>query len=110
VIRREELRFGGLLIRGRKVVAQFRSGRPLTEGDLRYLHQAHGLPPDLVAELLSWPPSDPGSCLKPMMSLGRAPAHRQAKVSPPEYQTAPLAVCPHDHGERPVASRSALAI
>jgi len=41
VIRREELRFGGLLIRRRKVVAQFRSGRPLTEGDLRYLHQAH---------------------------------------------------------------------
>lgn len=32
--RREELRFGGLLIRRRKVVAQFRSGRPLTEGDL----------------------------------------------------------------------------
>ena len=30
MIRREELRFGGLLIRGRKVVAQFRSGRPLT--------------------------------------------------------------------------------
>jgi hypothetical protein len=26
-------------------------GRPLTEADLRYLHQTHGLPPDLVTEL-----------------------------------------------------------
>jgi hypothetical protein len=27
-------------------------GRPLTEPDLRYLHQTHGLPPELVTELL----------------------------------------------------------
>jgi alanyl-tRNA synthetase len=53
VVRSEEQRFAGLLSRGRKVLAQFGSGRPLTEDDLRYLHQTHGLPPDLVTELLS---------------------------------------------------------
>jgi len=57
-------------IEARDIVVTNVSGRPLTEGDLRYLHRVHGLPPDLVAELLSWPPSDPGSCLKRMMSLG----------------------------------------
>jgi len=25
---------------------------PLTEADLRYLHQTHGIPPELVAELM----------------------------------------------------------
>jgi alanyl-tRNA synthetase len=53
VVRSEEQRFAGLLSRGRKVLAQFESGRPLTEDDLRYLHQTHGLPPDLVTDLLS---------------------------------------------------------
>ena len=53
VVRSEEQRFAGLLSRGRKVLAQFGSGRPLTEDDLEYLHQTHGLPPDLVTELLS---------------------------------------------------------
>jgi len=53
VVRSEEQRFAGLLSRGRKVLAQFGSGRPLTEDDLRYLHQTHGLPPDLVTDLLS---------------------------------------------------------
>jgi alanyl-tRNA synthetase len=53
VLRGEEQRFAGLLSRGRKVLAQFGSGRPLTKDDLRYLHQTHGLPPDLVTELLS---------------------------------------------------------
>ena len=49
----EEQRFAGLLTRGRKVLAQFNPGRPLTEDDLRYLHQTHGLPPELVTELLA---------------------------------------------------------
>ena len=52
VLRAEERRFAGLLTRGRKVLAQFGSGRPLTEADLAYLHETHGLPPDLVTELL----------------------------------------------------------
>jgi alanyl-tRNA synthetase len=52
VLRAEERRFAGLLTRGRKVLSQFGPGRPLTEADLRYLHQTHGLPPDLVTELL----------------------------------------------------------
>jgi alanyl-tRNA synthetase len=51
VFRDEGYRFAGLLTRGRKVLSQLDPGRPLTEADLRYLHQTHGLPPDLVAEL-----------------------------------------------------------
>jgi alanyl-tRNA synthetase len=53
VLRTEERRFAGLLTRGRKVLAQFSPGRPLTEADLRYLHQTHGLPPELVTDLLA---------------------------------------------------------
>jgi len=49
----EERRFAGLLTRGRKVLAQLGSGRPLTEADLAYLHETHGLPPDLVTDLLA---------------------------------------------------------
>jgi alanyl-tRNA synthetase len=49
----EERRFAGLLTRGRKVLAQFGPGRPLTEADFRYLHETHGLPPELVTELLA---------------------------------------------------------
>jgi alanyl-tRNA synthetase len=52
VLRREEQRFAGLMTRGRKVLAQLGPGRPLTDADLRYLHQTHGLPPELVTELL----------------------------------------------------------
>jgi alanyl-tRNA synthetase len=53
VLRTEEQRFAGLLSRGRKVLSQFSPGRALTEDDLRYLHQTHGLPPELVTELLA---------------------------------------------------------
>jgi alanyl-tRNA synthetase len=53
VLRAEERRFARLLARGRTVLARFGSGRPLTEADLRYLHETHGLPPDLVTELLA---------------------------------------------------------
>ena len=52
VLHGEERRFAGLLSRGRKVLDQFGPDRPLTEADLRYLHQTHGLPADLVTELL----------------------------------------------------------
>ena len=53
VIREEEQRFAGLLTRGRKVLAQFEPGRPLSEKELRYLHETHGLPPELVTDLLA---------------------------------------------------------
>jgi alanyl-tRNA synthetase len=52
VLRGEERRFAGLLTRGRRVLTQLGPGRPLTEADLRYLHQTHGLPPELVTELM----------------------------------------------------------
>jgi alanyl-tRNA synthetase len=52
VLRGEERRFASLLTRGRKVLARLGPGRSLTEADLRYLHQTHGLPPELVTELL----------------------------------------------------------
>ncbi len=51
VLRGEEQRFGALLTRGRKVLAQLGPHRPLTEADLAYLHETHGLPPELVTEL-----------------------------------------------------------
>jgi alanyl-tRNA synthetase len=51
----EEQRFGKLLARGRKVLAQLGPGRPLTEADLAYLHETHGLPPELVTELAAEP-------------------------------------------------------
>jgi len=53
VLRGEEQRFGALLTRGRKVLAQLGPDRPLTEADLAYLHETHGLPPDLVTDLLA---------------------------------------------------------
>jgi len=49
----EEQRFARLLDRGRKVLGQFGPGRTPTADDLAYLHETHGLPPDLVAELLA---------------------------------------------------------
>jgi alanyl-tRNA synthetase len=55
VLRDEERRFSDLMTRGRKVLARFESGRPLTPEDLSYLHQTHGLPPDLVTEILTEP-------------------------------------------------------
>ena len=55
VLEEEERRFRGLLGRGRKVLGQFEPGRPLTAQDLVYLHETHGLPPDLVTDLLTRP-------------------------------------------------------
>ncbi|HEX5188578.1 MAG TPA: alanine--tRNA ligase-related protein [Streptosporangiaceae bacterium] len=52
VLREEERRFGGLLTRGRKVLERYEPGQRLTEQELTYLHETHGLPPELVADLL----------------------------------------------------------
>ncbi|MFF3676193.1 alanine--tRNA ligase-related protein [Streptomyces sp. NPDC002120] len=47
----EERRFGGLLERGRKVLARPRFRGPLTGEDFHYLHDTHGLPRELVDSL-----------------------------------------------------------
>ncbi|MEV0911362.1 alanine--tRNA ligase-related protein [Streptomyces hokutonensis] len=47
----EELRFGRLLERGRRVLSRPEFRGPLSEEDYRYLHDTHGLPRDLVAGL-----------------------------------------------------------
>jgi alanyl-tRNA synthetase len=52
----EERRFGGLLTRGRKVLAQYEPGSELSEQELIYLHETHGLPAELVRDLLDSTP------------------------------------------------------
>lgn len=47
----EEQRFDRLLERGREVLSRPRFHGPLTEDDLHYLHDTHGLPRDLVLDL-----------------------------------------------------------
>ncbi|MFC9279075.1 alanine--tRNA ligase-related protein [Streptomyces collinus] len=47
----EEHRFGRLLERGRQVLARPRFRGPLSDEDLHYLHDTHGLPRDLVTSL-----------------------------------------------------------
>lgn len=49
----EEEKFRRLVQRGRPLVSKLRSERELTEEDLFYLHDTHGLPRDLVLGLLS---------------------------------------------------------
>ena len=61
VLRGEEQRFGALLTRGRKVLAQLGPDRPLTEADLAYLHETHGLPPELVNELVTGLNAEPSA-------------------------------------------------
>ena len=56
VFRDEERRFNRMLTRGRKVLAKYEPGRDLSEQELTYLHETHGLPPDLVRELLEAKP------------------------------------------------------
>lgn len=53
----EERRFSELLRTGRSVVSRLRSRGhgPLSEDDYRYLHDTHGLPRELVGDLLSEP-------------------------------------------------------
>jgi alanyl-tRNA synthetase len=52
VLRDEEQRFAELLVRGRAIVSRRRSAGPPSEEELRYLHDTHGLPRDLVLALL----------------------------------------------------------
>lgn len=54
-LRDEERRFAVLMTRGRKVLERFGPGWQPGPGDLTYLHQTHGLPPDLVTDLLAGP-------------------------------------------------------
>ncbi|SEE21167.1 tRNA synthetases class II (A) [Streptomyces sp. 2131.1] len=51
VLTGEESRFVRLLERGRQVLARPRFRGPLTEEDLHYLHDTHGLPRDLITSL-----------------------------------------------------------
>lgn len=53
VLGAEQRRFSELLARGRKVLSRRPSDRPLSEAELSYLHETHGLPPELVVGLLS---------------------------------------------------------
>ena len=48
----EERRFSGLLDRGRKVLSRMSPSSPLGLDEYRYLHETHGLPRELVDELL----------------------------------------------------------
>jgi alanyl-tRNA synthetase len=49
----EERRFRDLLDRGRKVLSRRRGSGPLTEEELRYLHETHGLPREFVPAMLT---------------------------------------------------------
>jgi alanyl-tRNA synthetase len=55
ILRDEERRFAVLMTRGRKVLERFGPAWQPTPEDLTYLHQTHGLPPDLVTEFLTEP-------------------------------------------------------
>jgi alanyl-tRNA synthetase len=55
VLLSEQRKFRELLTRGRKVLRDY--SPPLTPDQVRYLHQTHGLPPDLVTELLAETPA-----------------------------------------------------
>jgi alanyl-tRNA synthetase len=52
VLTGEERRFGELLRRGRSLLPRLFPAGNLSEADYRYLHETHGLPPELVGELL----------------------------------------------------------
>jgi alanyl-tRNA synthetase len=81
VLRAEERRFAGLLARGRTVLARLAPGRPLTEADLAYLHETHGLPPDLVAELLA-SPAGQADVPRTLRITGRAGCRRATTWNP----------------------------
>ena len=51
-MREEEHRFRELVRRGRPLVDRQRSRGPLSDDDFRRLHETHGLPRELVEELL----------------------------------------------------------
>ncbi|HEY7147601.1 MAG TPA: alanine--tRNA ligase-related protein [Streptosporangiaceae bacterium] len=55
VLLAEQRRFTGLLDRGRSVLTRLGIDGPPTPEQLHYLHDTHGLPPDLVTGLLAGP-------------------------------------------------------
>jgi alanyl-tRNA synthetase len=59
VLLEEERRFRDLLSRGRHVLSRRRGNGPLTDQELRYLHQTHGLPPEFVPAMLPGQPPGP---------------------------------------------------
>ena len=48
----EEIRFGNLLERGRRIISHERFQKTLDQNDFDYLHETHGLPRELVQSLL----------------------------------------------------------
>jgi alanyl-tRNA synthetase len=52
VLASEERKFAGLLTRGRSLLARLYPSGLLTEDDYAFLHDTHGLPRDLVTELI----------------------------------------------------------
>jgi alanyl-tRNA synthetase len=48
----EEIRFGNLLERGRRIISHERFQKTLDQSDFDYLHETHGLPRELVQSLL----------------------------------------------------------
>jgi alanyl-tRNA synthetase len=53
VLLAEEQKFAGLLRRGRSLLSRLYPSGELTEGDYQFLHETHGLPRDVVVELVS---------------------------------------------------------
>jgi alanyl-tRNA synthetase len=53
VLLAEERKFRDLVSRGRSVLARLYPAGSLTDADYQYLHETHGLPRELVTELLS---------------------------------------------------------
>jgi alanyl-tRNA synthetase len=53
VLLSEERKFGGLLSRGRSLLQRLYPSGQLTDEDYTYLHATHGLPRELVTELVS---------------------------------------------------------
>ncbi len=53
VLLTEERKFRDLVSRGRSVLARLYPAGRLTDADYRYLHETHGLPRELVTDLLS---------------------------------------------------------
>ena len=56
----EERRFRELVDRGRRLVERELASGPLSEDRLRWLHETHGLPPELVLRLVRSHESDQG--------------------------------------------------
>ena len=53
VLLSEEAKFRELLTRGRSLLPRLYPSGQLTESDYQYLHETHGLPRELVAELVT---------------------------------------------------------